>query len=140
MTPSIGQAVEDFDVQKSRKYSLIDEKLLQRLGRASSPRSDTLLEAGDENVRPMPPVFQERLRERRKKRKLSEAAEQYYLHLRRGDSRSFPGEGGRKSLLKRVLHGRRSKRSGWKHKEILSFGRSGTVSLWEKARRNLPVW
>lgn len=136
---STGQAVEGPDVQQSRKYSLIDEKLLERLNHASSPRSDTLLEAGNEKLRPMPPVFQERLRELRIKRKLSEAAEQYYLNLRRGDSLSSPGDGGRKSLLKTVLDGRKSKRSGWKQKEIRSV-ESETVSLWEKSRRNLPVW
>ena len=89
--PSTGH-VADVPVTQRRKSSLLDEQIIELL-RGSSPLGPNALY--NENVLPMPPGFREVLSSYREKGYISEATEQYYLNLRRGDSLRAPGEGAR---------------------------------------------
>lgn len=143
--PSTTQAV-DVDVRQRRGSSLLEEQILELLGDVPPSGSTTLLRAGNENVRPMPPKFQRKLRKLGHEGWLSEATRQYYLNLGHGDSPRVPNEGGRKSLLEHVLRQDAQEGeenlggSGWKPGKELGQGAFGTVILWEKTRRNGPVW
>lgn len=146
---STGQAGGNADVRQRRKSSLLEEQILDLLSDVLPSETNTLSGAGNENVRPMPPSFRDALRSFREKGMMSEAAEQYHLNLGRGDSVRVPGEGGRKSLLEDVLRNDAQKagenkgdggESGWKPERVLGQGSFGQVILWEKARRNGPVW
>lgn len=146
---STGQAGGNADVRQRRKSSLLEEQILDLLSDVLPSETNTLSGAGNENVRPMPPSFRNSLRSFREQGMMSEAAEQYHLNLGRGDSVRVPGEGGRKSLLEDVLRKDAQKagenkgdggESGWKPGRVLGQGSFGQVILWEKARRNGPVW
>lgn len=140
-------------VQQRRKVSLrekklLEKKLLELLSDVSPPTSNPPLGAGNENVRPMPPQFRDLLRGLRETKKISEALEQYFLNLGRGDSLRVPGEGG-KSLLEDVLRDDAqqaeedkggSKGSEWKPGRRLGKGSAGIVTLWEKSRGRERVW
>lgn len=140
---------DNVDLQRRRTSSLVDEQVLEMLSDVHPLESDRLLEAGNEYVRPMPPNFQEILRQLREIGSLSEDTEHYYLSLGRGDSLRVPGEGGRKSFLEDVLRqdtqeAKNYKGGGneseWKPVKQLGQGSFGTVILWEKTRRNGMVW
>lgn len=146
---SAEQAVNDAEVQQWRESSLVDDKILELLSDASPPESNSLLEADNEIVRPMPPKFQENLRKLRQKGELSETTEKYFLNLGSGDScRVLAGQGSRKSLLEDVLredvqkaenNEGESRVSGWKSGKELGQGGFGKVTLWEKAHQNGQV-
>lgn len=143
--PSTTQA-EDVDVRQRRGSSLLEDQILDLLGDVPPCGSTTLLRAGNENVKPMPPKFQGQLRKLRDEGWLPEATQQYYLNLGHGDSPRVPNEGGRKSLLEDLLRQDAQKGggnvggNGWKPGKQLGQGAFGTVILWEKTRRNGPVW
>lgn len=136
-------------VQQRRESSPLEEKILELLSDASPPESNSLLEVGNETVRPMPPAFQKRLHRLRKSGDFSEAMVQYYLNLSSGDSRRVPVEVDGKSLLEDVLAEDADKarkteggstESRWKRGKRLGQGDYGVLTLWEKPRRNKPVW
>lgn len=139
--PSTGHVI-DVAVTQRRRSSLLDEQIIELL-RGSSPLGPNTLY--NENVLPMPPGFQKVLSSYREKGYITEATEQYYLNLRRGDSLRAPGEGVRQSFLEDVLKKDAKKTtgdgkgSGWKPVRQLGQGSYGTVILWEKASRNGPV-
>lgn len=146
--PADLQAGNEGDAQR-RRSSVIQQQLLKLLGDISPTETNRLWEAAKDNIRPMPPGFQQSLSKLRAEGKLSEAVEQYHLNLGRKDSLRVPGEGGRKSLLEEVLgldpqEAERSKGgsqgSGWKPTKKLGQGGCGYVILWEHPRRNGPVW
>ncbi|MCJ1427407.1 hypothetical protein MMC29_005310 [Sticta canariensis] len=128
MEPSTGH-VADVPVTQRRKSSLLDEQIIELL-RGSSPLGPNALY--NENVLPMPPGFREVLSSYRVKGYITEATEQYYLNLRRGDSLRAPGEGVRKSFLEDVLRKDAKKTtgdgqgSGWKPGRKLGQGSYGT--------------
>lgn len=141
---STGQAGGNANVPQRRKSSLLEEQILDLLRDVSPSESNTLSGAGNENVRPMPPSFRDNLRDLRESGQLSEAVEQYYLNLGRGDSVRVPGEGGRKSLLEDVLkidvrQPGNSGGLGWKPGKNIGYGSFGHVMLWEKARPPLRI-
>lgn len=136
MELSTGQAVDDANMQKRRR---LEEQILELLSDAPPPQSNTLLAAGNENVRPMPPAFQRSLRQ---SPQLNKITEHYYLNLGRRDSQRVPGEGGRKSLLANVLteDGAKAEENGGWEQAQQPLGRTLNVRLWEKACEKGPVW
>lgn len=117
-----------------------EKKVLEMLRHTSPPTSDSLLEASNQDERPMPPGFQRILRRYRDQGKMSEAVEQYFLNFSSRDSRRVPGEGGPKSILGDIIKGRKTRKSGWKPLYALGRGASSVTTRWEKARQNEPVW
>lgn len=148
----------DVDDESDDESSRIEERIIEELSNAPLPR---YLKSGRNE--PMPLSFQRELREERERGNLSEGAEQYYLDLRHGDIDRRNGANPSQSLLEDVLktnperereetqqpckvYPRRddenevgSKALGWKIVKGISKI-STAVNLWEKARRDGPVW
>ena len=97
-----------------------------------------------QNPESIPSEFRLRLRQFWLMGRLRKDVEQYYLNLRRGDSKNFPDPKGGKSLIHNILKEdaiRRNtgKEGRWKPGRPLGSGGYGSVILWEKQRRNGPV-
>ncbi len=129
----------------SEAQSLDAEQQIEELLANRSP--EELAEWGlrpGQNPESIPSQFRLRLRQFWLMGRLRKDVEQYYLNLRRGDSKNFPDPKGGKSLIHNILKEdaarRKTGREGrWKPGRPLGSGGYGSVILWEKQRRNGPV-